>query len=114
MEFEAIILEHRGKDIYIEIEIPKEHKKQETVFHNYQVVSLDGNDYDGSGVGLLSSKENHKEFLRLEMKAKVEKNSRLFDMIDLEARYQEYFYHIYIMNYIDIENSYRFVIGQER
>ena len=53
MEFEAIILEHMGKDIYIGIEAPKEHRRQETVVQNYQVLSPEGQEYKGGGTGLI-------------------------------------------------------------
>ncbi len=114
MEFETIILEHIGKDIYIGIEIPEEHTRQEAVFQNYQILSLEGKEYGGSGTCFLCSKEKHKDFLRLEMKATIEKSSHLFDLIDIEARYQRYFYHIYIMNYIDVHNTCLFTDKQER
>ena len=71
MEFETIILEHIGKDTYIGIEIPEEHTRQEAVFQNYQILSLEGKEYGGSGTCFLCSKEKHKDFLRLEMKATI-------------------------------------------
>ena len=113
MEFEAIILEHMGKDIYIGVENAKEHKRQEVIVQNYQVLSLERGAYEGSGTGLICSKEQDNDGIQLELKARIEKGSRLFDMIDIEARYQKYFYHIYIMNCINIANNCLFAKRQE-
>ncbi|MEY8390200.1 hypothetical protein D3Z36_10410 [Lachnospiraceae bacterium] len=113
MEFEAIILEHMGKDIYIGIEVPKEHRRQEAVFQNYRVLSPQGREYRGSGAAIVCSLETRKEVLHLELKARIERKACLFDMIDIEARYKKYFYHIYITNCINVSNSRRFVRQQK-
>lgn len=105
MEFEAILLEHMGKDIYIGMENSEEQKRQEAMFENYQLLSPQGDRYDGTDTGLLCSRNSRKDGIRLEMKARIQRLSRLFDMIDIEARYQRYFYHIYIMNCMDIQGN---------
>ncbi|MCI8299240.1 MAG: hypothetical protein HFI69_02635 [Lachnospiraceae bacterium] len=113
MEFEAIILEHMGKDIYIGIEAPKEHRRQETVVQNYQVLSPEGQEYKGGGTGLICSEDHKEDAVRLELKAGIEHKECLFDMIDIEARYKKYFYHIYIMNCINVNSSRLFVQKQK-
>lgn len=113
MEFDAIILNHMGKDIYIGMEIPEEHRRREAVFHNYQVLSPEGKAYAGEETGIICSQNDSRNFLRLEMRAGVERQSSLFDMIDIEARYQRYFYHIYIMNSINVHNHRRFIQKQD-
>lgn len=109
MEFEAILLEHMGKDIYIGVENSEERKRQEDIFENYQLLSPEGGAYDGADIGLLCSGNNDREGIRLEMRARIQHLRRLFDMIDIEARYQRYFYHIYIMNCMDVQGNRLFV-----
>lgn len=105
MEFDAILLEHMGKDIYIGVENSEERKRQAAVFENYQLLLPDGSTYNGADTGLLCSGNSPREGMRLEMKARILRFSRLFDMIDIEARYQRYFYHIYIMSCIDMQRN---------
>lgn len=109
MEFEAIILEHTGKDIYIGIEVPKEHKRQEAVIQNYQVLPQFGQGYHGEGTAWICSADNSREGVSLGLKAVIERWECIFDMIDIEARYKKYFYHIYIMNCINADMNRRFV-----
>ena len=113
MEFEAIILEHMGKDIYIALEEPWEQRRREEVFHNYQVLSPDQEAYRGTGTGILCSRNNHKNYLKLELRTKIEKLSYIFDMIDIEARSFRRPYHIYIMNHISQDCSRLFLKKQE-
>jgi len=113
VEFEAIILEHTGKDIYIGIEAPKEHKRQEAVIQNYQVLSQFGREYHGEGTACICSAGNSREGIRLELKAAIERWECIFDMIDIEARYKRYFYHIYIMNCINADMNRWFVQKQK-
>lgn len=108
MEFEAILLEHMGKDIYIGVENSEEQWRRAAAFEHYQLLSLPGSAYDGSGAGFLCSGNNHREGIKLEMKAKIQHLNRLFDIIDIEARYQRYFYHIYIMNCMDVQGNCQF------
>lgn len=104
VDFEAIILQHMGKDIYIGVEDSLEHSRQEAVFQNYQVLSLGGGAYEGAKTGLICSGNDRRKRVKLELGAELKRWNQLFDMTDIEARYQRYFYHIYIMEYINTEH----------
>lgn len=113
MEFNAIILENMGKDIYIGMEIPENHERREAVIKNYRVTASDGKEYMGEETAFIFSEREQEKVVELGMKAKIDRWNRLFDMIDIEARYQRYFYHIYIMNCINIQTSHLFMEKQE-
>lgn len=106
MNFEAIILENMGKDIYIGMEIPERRERREAVIRNYRVAASDRKNDTGETAYIFSGKMLRKEqAVELGMRARIDRWNRLFDMIDIEARYQRYFYHIYIMNCINMQNS---------
>lgn len=105
VNFDAIILANMGKDIYIGMEIPERQERQEAVIKNYRVTTSDRKEYAGEETAFIFSGKEQGEMIELGMKARIDRWNRLFDMIDIEARYQRYFYHIYIMNCINIQNS---------
>lgn len=113
LNFETVILENVGKDIYIGIEILEPCERKEVILKNYFIATAEGKKYSGEDTALLFSKQSRSKSLKITMKAQIERWSRLFDMIDIEARYQKYFYHIYIMNCISIQNSCLFINRQK-
>ncbi len=113
MEFEAIILEHMGKDIYIALEEPWRHRRREAVFHNYQILSPNQVAYHGTGTGILCSSDDQEGSLKLDLRTRIDRLSHMFDMIDIEARSYRRLYHIYIMNCIRQDHSRMFVQKQE-
>ena len=113
LNLEAVILENVGKDIYIGIEILEHCKRKEMILKNYFIATSEGRKYSGEDTAFLFSKQTPNKGLKIAMKAQIERWCRLFDMIDIEARYQKYFYHIYIMNCISIQNSCLFMNKQQ-